>query len=510
MTARYQLGKVPGTFANGTTDVIYLNLVIGQSWAEGANRNANDAPVTPTPLDGEWSLMLNVGASPGSDVGTSFVPLHEQRKVMSVETICSRASNAICRQLTAAGLEPRPMLWISSAFSGRALVKLKRGTGFYEQTLDHVVEAIAIAQGAGQKIVLENLVILHGEADSGLGTSRFEYYRTCMTWIDDYIDDIVSMTGQTKRPYVFLTQTCRGSRMPMSKIQLAQMDLMLGRPGQITLVGPQYQYPVDNLPTPPTNSPIGGHLSALGYGLLGEMIGHAMAAQRHGSGHLPVMSAEPHKATWASTEANPVIEIKMNQPIVIDTSGKIISLDDIPNFGFDFTDGSEHPPSIRRVTTTSRKAPGITMRLVANTVTIDGMVSSPETLSITCNDHVFEYHVQQNDTLHQITRELAKLIGKYTRAVVENCTIKIPGALQLNCETVTYGEVISIELNGKPTGPNPQLWYATRTTGLGWSGNIYGARGAVRSVYPFGESTITGEPMYHWMCVDCFDLPNIR
>ena len=505
----YRQGRDPAYFRPEGDKVLRLCLVIGQSWAQGGNPNVLDAPVTPAPLD-EASFMLDSGAWPNGDAASHFVPLREQRKQFSIETICSRASHAIVERLRGAGLPPPQFLWISSSLAGHSYHELKRGTAAYQRMLGHVSQAITIAQKDQVQLILENLIIIHGEADHGEGTSRFEYFRYLANWVADVTEDLCGQTAQTTRPHVFITQTCRGSGIAgvSPRIQLAQLDLMLSQPSSVTLVGPSYQFPADNEPAPAPMG-VGGHLSASGYGMLGELVGHAIAEQCYGQGFLPLMPVEPHTANWVFGKNPPWIEIEMNQPIEIDMTGETIALEDLPNFGFDFVDGSDNPPEIISVEVVGAPAPKLAILVVGNTIQFSGIIEPTEKVAIRCSGVNYSFAVEPGDSIRSLVARAAALLARDSKVVQSNNSITIPGALGLKAQVLSLGRWLRIRLSGEVRGNRPRLLYACRTTGAGWAGNKYGARGAIRAAIPFGRSDISGKPLHNWMCVDCFELPPI-
>jgi len=142
----------------------------------------------------------------------------------------------------------------------------------YAATLFEATHIAALAKAAGKTYGISVIVMTHGETDA----TNQDYGDDLVQLLSDYNTDLSSITGQTQKIPMYLSQqhaypcfqgppigcsdTAPGGRPLVNQFQW-QLGVMY--PGQFVCTGPKYQYPVN-----PDNDGI--HLSATGYQLLGE------------------------------------------------------------------------------------------------------------------------------------------------------------------------------------------------------------------------------------------------
>ncbi len=156
--------------------------------------------------------------------------------------------------------------------SGQGMVALKKQTGAttgdtgraYAATLFEAETITQLAKDAGKTYGIGVIIMTHGETDSGSSTYKNELIQL----LKDYNTDLATITGQTQRIPMYLSQqhaypNGAGSMGSRPVANITQWQLGVDHKGDFVCVGPQYQYEAN------TNND-GVHLSALGYQMLGE------------------------------------------------------------------------------------------------------------------------------------------------------------------------------------------------------------------------------------------------
>lgn len=324
------------------SNVDYFVPIVGQSWAGGYSGDVGDATVTTVAQHPGFALMLSRGTEPNGVASTGFVDLKESARSGSLETPCSGMADVIMQGLQAKFGRKQRMIFGISAQGGQLYRVLKRGGPDYNETLRMVREAKAFSAAAGRTLVVPFMVIIHGENDWSSGTSRELYSRGLDQWREHYEEDIRRITGQTQPIRAYVHQTCyRGSLAigTPTTTALAQLDAMRRNP-MIRVAGPGYQ-------SPGTADDNGGHLKAVGYRMLGSLMGQAILDDYFGTYGEPLYVRDKW---WVSTT---VARFKFSKPLGLEADDSLITLSTLPNpagKGIEFTDGSAAPPTVTSVT----------------------------------------------------------------------------------------------------------------------------------------------------------------
>lgn len=124
------------------------------------------------------------------------------------ETICSGAVNGMAAlAISEDGLAATDVVWFASVVGkgDTILSALVKGQPWYQNYIDHVTKANALAVAAGKTYRLAAIAWLHGEANSA--DSRSSYRGTVRTLFQDMQDDAIAITGQSVKPHIHVYQT---------------------------------------------------------------------------------------------------------------------------------------------------------------------------------------------------------------------------------------------------------------------------------------------------------------
>jgi len=267
--------------------------------------------------------------------GSHFVPLIEQLTASNEgETPISGTLNGLVRRLieggeavgdwkfagTAAGLGGQP---VENLFPGAP-----GSVHPYEKMVETIEDSKRCADAAGESYSVWAYTWQQGESNyssasgDGRTQSSYGYAEKMIELFDTLTGDVVRITSQEFRPYLFTYQTAANRRYGFpgqNFTALAQWRLSKSRP-DVVCVAPAYIFPVagDNL-----------HLSNLGSWLMGEYFSRAMHTTMISRGE-KWRPLEPVSVNWLDNR----IDVKFHVPsgaLVID--GALAAITD--NSGFD-------------------------------------------------------------------------------------------------------------------------------------------------------------------------------
>ena len=224
-----------------------------------------------------------------------------QIKIIGMGQSLSLQVSGIAQQYTL--LTEQPAVHVRYGIGGMPYSELAPGTVAYEAS---------VASGG------DVVDIIHGERDSGIGTTRAQYVQYLNEWQAAYaadlgfdvpiITDQMSSNGNTWHPEL------------VSQIALAQWDAARLNP-HIYLVGPKYQYPYDDTLL---------HLTPAGNQWNGEQHGKVIAAVLAGVDWRPL---EPERVEVEGNHVTIYFYVPV-PPLRIDTT----TLPERPFYGFEWED----------------------------------------------------------------------------------------------------------------------------------------------------------------------------
>jgi hypothetical protein len=356
----YAYDHLTGTavIADALTD--YLVIINGQSWAVGGYAgDAGEATVTTAPQHPGYALMLNAGVRPSGATVSSFVDLYEQNQGGSYESPASGMADIIMSGLQSRiGSKPR-IVFCSASLGGQAYFDardpaygLKRGSATYAEGLRLVTRAKEISAAAGRKLIVLAQVVIHGEQDFTNGTPKAMYQRALDQWQMHFDQDARAITGQLDPVRMYVTQVNRGgssigSPSPQALAQLAAED---SNPA-IRCVGAVYQGP---------SGSDGSHLRAVGYRMLGRLVGKFILEDLYGPYEQPLRVVD---AWWVSST---VARLKYSKSIAVETGDTLVVTSTLgADKGVKFTDGTGSPPAVSGVAVVSGATDTLEVTLAA-------------------------------------------------------------------------------------------------------------------------------------------------
>ncbi len=315
--------------------VLRMTLVIGQSLATQENGGA-ESTLTTSAVDAGSALMFSVGAWPNGRALGDFTDLKEQPYGSSRETICSGFAKALNARLAAAlGGKKHRILMSVIGKTTKQYKDLRKGTAYFDEAMRLVRTARDLAHVHGWRLIVDNILVLHGETDAGSYTNRDQYRKFLAQWQNDLCHGILAANEQIERPrfYAYQCSVSGGSSVPRP-VPFAQYD-MADRHPDIRCVGPIYDIPrVD-----------GTHQTVIGSFRMGEKFADAVLQDRFGLpslGPLRVISA----AHFSTTQ----IDVVFNQPVTVDTTDAVVNATDLgAGMGFDFLSAGATTPAISTV-----------------------------------------------------------------------------------------------------------------------------------------------------------------
>jgi hypothetical protein len=161
-------------------------------------------------------------------------------------------------------------------------------------------------------------------------------------------DDVRAMTGQTETPVFMITQVAHTNNDQWDN-NVRDADVELDGQGNIRVAAPMYQYPsTDTI-----------HINNSGQNGRGQAIARAVAEEYFGRGWVPVKCID---SRWVSSTVLELDFTAQTSPLVIDTSGTVISTSGLGNgYGFNFDDRSGSSPTISSVAVVSNTKVRLTL-----------------------------------------------------------------------------------------------------------------------------------------------------
>jgi hypothetical protein len=288
-------------------------LIVGQSLALGVE----GAPaLSTTPSDRHLRFYSD-------ESGDYLLPLQE----LALETIASSSANQV------SGTAPLYRLVLSNTgLGGAGYDMLKKGTANYTLTLGqirHAPQALAY-QLAGYWPGA--IFAVHGETDQ----LNPDYDLNIREWQANLEADIQNLTGFADGVPMFHTQISAWSSSLLPHVLspykvLAESEL---NPSKTILVGPKYFLPYA--------LPVGLHLNNQGYRWLGEYYGKVYRkVVVEGAPWTPL---KPHQIVRTGAVVTATFDVPV-PPLVLDTN----MVSDPGNYGFEYFDESDSPPTITGV-----------------------------------------------------------------------------------------------------------------------------------------------------------------
>ena len=251
------------------------------------------------------------------------------------ETIGATLTWTINDLLRAERKPPYRLIFTTHGVIGQDYNALKRDSIAYNNAILTVARVNEIS--SPECVVLRAITVIHGEADFLAGTPQAKYEEDLLNWQRSFSTDFKRVTGQNTDVIMFMDQMnsytaplFRDRARTTAIIPLAQLQAAIDHPKTISLVGPKYflDYAED-----------GVHLTARSEQLLGEYYGKAYKRT--------VIDGRPWKPLYPTeiSISGRVITVTFNvpaPPLVLDHTLVL----DPGNEGFDYSDGSESPPSI--------------------------------------------------------------------------------------------------------------------------------------------------------------------
>jgi hypothetical protein len=356
----YLYSYLDGTALNADSNIDYLIMINGQSWAEGGKSGfVSDATVTINPEHPGFALMFDAGVKPAGAPVSSFVDLKETENYWSYETPASGIADVLMSRLSAKFDRKPRIIFASAAMGGQAYLDsrtptsgLKRGTSTYSESLRLVDRARNISSLQGRKLVVLAQVIIHGEQDFTNATSKAFYMRALEQWQSDFEEDCQAITGQRTHVKAYVTQVNRGGAAIGSPAQVALAQLAVeDRNSKIRCCGPLYQAP---------GGTDGAHLRAVGYRMIGRLVGHFIYSDGFGPYAQPLRVID---YWWASSTT---VHLQYSMPVFIETSDELVTVSTLgADKGIKFTDGSAIPPTVINVEVSSSASNQIIVTLSA-------------------------------------------------------------------------------------------------------------------------------------------------
>lgn len=276
-------------------------------------------------------MASGVKSRPGDPGYTpdTFAPLVESDFGDEGETPVSALCNGLVRRAVADGESEADWIMVGAATGrgGRSVEQLSAaplGEGYYEKTIQTVRDGLAAATKLGKTYSVWAYTWDQGESNytTTVSTkSAYQYAEYMMAIFDGLTREIVGITGQKFRPYLFTYQVAAHRKYDLDNmsIALSQWRLSRKRP-DVVLAAPAYIFPTveDVL-----------HLTNEASWLLGEYRSRAMyeTMVRRSGKWRPL---EPVSVDWKSQ----AIDIKFHVPrgeLVLDNALAALTA----NFGFD-------------------------------------------------------------------------------------------------------------------------------------------------------------------------------
>lgn len=352
----YSYSSTPAyAFRTADPAICDIWVAMGQSLAAGENPNQADATVSGVPQHEGYAFTFGngayVGRPPFNYPIDTLGGLKEKAFSYSAagncwESICSRFGWTLLDKMQADMGGKQKIFAFSTGVGGREFAYLTRGGPVYTNLLAQLTVARDLLKAQGLKPRLRGLLVVHGEQDTSIGTTRSKYKKMLQTWLRWVEDDARLIFGDNQRSAtveMFTSQVCQGlgqiyfQDMPVASAQLDAND----QNPNTTCVGPIYWVP----------SAAGNvtHPSAAGYARMGEMFADAVYKQAYSNlAFIPV-----HVINSRFTN-DTHIRLRYSEPVAVEADDTLITISTLgAGKGFDFQDGTSTPPTVTSVAVVS-------------------------------------------------------------------------------------------------------------------------------------------------------------
>ena len=316
--------------------------IFGQSLAGGAQDVLADTAITTGTPYGAQALMPSVGRKPQGVAFDTFVSSYEWDGTLSnpaTETINSPMLNQMIATLFArTGVAPT---MAAAAFSqgSRAWPQLGPGNEAWSHFMQGLRNAVQASHNRSRNLVVPAVVILWGEqnrvAALDAGTIRAHYLNMARQ-IKAAVREI---TGQETDPVIFISVPANSVVTADREFPHMTVPASLHGVEGIRVLNPNYIIPVaQNV-----------HPTAAGYNKLGKDIGKAILQECFGPGYAPLRFL-PERMRW-KTSTRFILPCDVpTPPIVVDTSGTVVTVPSWGRAGFQLFDRTEAEIAISAVT----------------------------------------------------------------------------------------------------------------------------------------------------------------
>jgi hypothetical protein len=328
--------------------VINMVLVLGHSWALGANGDVTDVPVTTVPQHPGHALMFNVGTVPRGRPVLCFADLVERVQGSTRETPCSGIADVLMRYCQQR-FDAKPYLVCAAVGAGGVTLSgadqpggqgLMRGSQQFSECKRLVLEAHRLARAQNKRLRVLSICLAHHEAETSLAFTVAGFKAGMVELRRTLEDDIRQITAQSEPVGMLVYQANRGSprlgvapEVPLAQLSVAALDPM------IQCIGPIYC----NEPEVRDNGR-STHLKARGYRRVGLQFGRYLIGQHFGQSPVPLSVVAIRRVTGST------IELDYSGTITLEQNDSAVNISDLgPGLGIDFTDGSRGAPTIQSV-----------------------------------------------------------------------------------------------------------------------------------------------------------------
>jgi hypothetical protein len=329
-------------------NAIYMIVILGQSWALGANGDIEgDTAVSSKPAHPGKALMFDLGLRPRTRTVKCFVDLHERSSGSTKETVSSGIADHVLRNCEQRfGKKPK-LLFVVVGRGGTNVTGvgmtpddgLLRGSVQHCEVMDLVAKARDIALKQSARLEVAAICLLQGENEAGRKANPVDYRRSLSLLQSSYDSDIRRLTGQDEAVRLYLTQTNRGSfRTEAPEIPMAQLRVQDDN-ALIRCVGPTYFAPPEV-----RESGTASHAKAIGYRRIGHMFGAYLLDDMWGAHRSALFVRNTY---WINPKT---IRLRYSRDVSLEVDNSRINITALgPGLGIDFDDETDWTPTVKSV-----------------------------------------------------------------------------------------------------------------------------------------------------------------
>jgi hypothetical protein len=330
-------------------DVWHLFFVLGQSNAMAQNVS-NDPLVATVPLYPEHAFCFAGGPRRLDAIpNRTLVPIVETTTIGQRETCASGWANHFIRNMEAAtGVRPR-VLAVVTALGSQPLFQLSRGTPTYANFLRAIDDAVEAIRAKGGRRIITHMAWIQGASDNMGYMTPTRRLGNLQAFARQCRADIMSRTGEVEPcPFFVVNESLQVNPDPWVA-PIRDADQACHGLDEMRLVGPTYPYPfIDGL-----------HLTCRGQNRMGQQLARVSASEGFAQGWRAV---RPTRWYWTSTTQFTVEFDMMVPPLVLDTSGAVVSTAGLASAGFMFRDPAPIAISAVTVGDVPYYGPGMALR----------------------------------------------------------------------------------------------------------------------------------------------------